>query len=84
MPDMPTYGDDSLNLGVAGYFALILVGAVVILIIVVVGCAYLRQRTSRTPEERNEHRDRITQMSHQAMEAAPNAQNGRDRQQNRR
>ena len=78
---MPMNGDDSLNLGIAGYFALILVGVVVLLIIVVVGCAYLRQRTSRTPEERNEHRDRITQMSHAA---APNAQDGRDRQQNRR
>ena len=63
--DGPYHGDDTLNLGIAGYFALILVGAVVVLIVVIIGCTYMRQRTSRTPEEREDHRDRITQMSDQ-------------------
>ena len=40
--DGPYHGDDTLNLGIAGYFALILVGAVVVLIVVIIGCTYMR------------------------------------------
>lgn len=48
-PNKPLHGDDTLNLGFAGYFALILVAVVIVLIVIVIGCSYLRQKTSRSP-----------------------------------
>ena len=52
-----------MAIGMAGVIALILVSSIICLLILVIGCSYMRQKTSRSREERAAHRRRITQLS---------------------